>query len=75
MATRKITIRFTTDKNGKRRAHYWGMARRWLPISVDAAELKLATAEAVPQVTTSDPLPIGYVHTSVDGDIFDRVLH
>ena len=48
MTRRKIIIRFTVDKNGKRRAHYWGLARRWLPISIDAAELKLATGEAEP---------------------------
>lgn len=47
--TRKPTIRFSTDKNGRRRAHYWGLASRWLPIAVDAAELKLATGEAVHQ--------------------------
>jgi hypothetical protein len=48
MTRRKITIRFSTDKNGKPRAHYWGLARRWLPISIDAAKLKLATGEAEP---------------------------
>lgn len=72
MAKRKITIRFSVDKNGKRRAHYWGLAHRWLPISVAEAELKLSTGEAFPQATTSDPLPVGYVHTSVDGNIFDQ---
>jgi hypothetical protein len=46
MTRRLITIRFSTDKNGKLRAHYWGLARRWLPISVDAAKLKLAIGEA-----------------------------
>jgi hypothetical protein len=49
MTKPKITIRFSVDKNGKRRAHYWGLARRWLPISIDAAELKLATGEAQQQ--------------------------
>jgi hypothetical protein len=48
MTERPVTIRFSVDKNGKRRAHYWGLARRWLPISIEAAELKLATGEAVP---------------------------
>lgn len=43
MTKQIVTIRFSTDRNGKRRAHYWGLARRWLPISVDEAELKLAT--------------------------------
>lgn len=70
MANRTITIRFSVDKNGKRRAHYWGLARRWLPISVAAAELKLATGEAVPNATTADPLPVGYIQTSVDGDVW-----
>ena len=48
MAKPKIKIRFSADKNGKPRAHYWGLARRWLPISVDAAKLKLAAGEADP---------------------------
>ncbi|WP_156436067.1 hypothetical protein [Bradyrhizobium pachyrhizi] len=48
MIHRPIKIRFSTDKNGKRRAHYWGLALRWLPISIAAAEFKLATGEAVP---------------------------
>lgn len=43
MTKRTITIRFSSDKNGKRRAHYWGAAMRWLPISIVEAELKLAT--------------------------------
>lgn len=53
MAKTQITIRFSTDKNGKRRAHYWGWARRWLPISIDAAELKLAMGEALLAETTT----------------------
>ena len=51
----KIKIRFSVDKRGKRDykgAHYWGLAHRWLPISIDAAELKLATGEAEP----ADPI-------------------
>jgi hypothetical protein len=43
------TIRFTIDKNGRRRAHYWSLARRWLPISVEVAEFKVATGQAVLQ--------------------------
>jgi hypothetical protein len=43
MSNRTITIRITTNKNGKQIAHYWGAAHRWLPLSVDAAELALAT--------------------------------
>jgi hypothetical protein len=54
MTHRTITIRFTVDKNGKRRAHYWGLAHRWLPISISAAELKLATGEAIPQAQTAN---------------------
>jgi hypothetical protein len=38
-----ITIRIRTNKNGRRMAHYWGLARRWLPMPVAAAELALAT--------------------------------
>lgn len=49
MVKHTVTIRFSIDKNGKRRAHYWGLARRWLPISIDAAELKIATGQAVLQ--------------------------
>jgi hypothetical protein len=49
MTKPNMTIRFSTDKNGKRRAHYWGLARRWLPISIDEAELRLATGRAVRQ--------------------------
>lgn len=65
--TRTITIRIRSNKNGKRVAHYWGEARRWLPIAVDAAEMAISTGRlfgcnAVPSETTSDPLPVGYVH-------------
>ena len=38
-----IQIRIKTNKNGKRMAHYYGEARRWLPLSVAAAEIALAT--------------------------------
>jgi hypothetical protein len=70
-----ITIRIKANKNGKPVAHYWGLARRWLPISVDKAELALATGTlfgcpAVANETTSDPLPAGYVQTSIDGDVW-----
>lgn len=37
------TIRIKANKRGKKIAHYWGRARRWLPLSVEAAELALAT--------------------------------
>ena len=43
VARRTITVRFRTDKNGKTIAHYWGAAKRWLPIGVEEAQLKLAT--------------------------------
>ena len=72
MTTRKITIRFSVDKNGKRRAHYWGLARRWLPISIDKAEFKLATGEAVPNETTATAANKPFEYTSVDGDIFQH---
>lgn len=50
--THTVTIRIKADKRGKRIAHYWGIARRWLPMAVDVAELAIATgswgkAEAV----------------------------
>ena len=64
------TIRFSTDKNGRARAHYWGAARRWLAISVAKADLMLATGAAVMNETTSSPLPSDYRQTSVDGDIW-----
>ena len=37
-----ITIRIKSDKNGKRVAHYFGRARRWLPMSVFSAEMAIA---------------------------------
>ena len=72
---RTTTIRIKPNKNGKLVAHYWGEARRWLPLSVEAAELALATgvfhgSKAVSNETTSSPLPVGYVHTSVEGSIW-----
>jgi hypothetical protein len=70
MTNRKITIRFSVDKNGKRRAHYWGLARRWLPISISEAELKLATGEALPQETTATAADKPFVYTSREGDVF-----
>lgn len=42
----RITIRIRADKNGQRRAHYWGMARRWLPLPLADAELFLAADQA-----------------------------
>ena len=70
MTTRLINIRFTTDKNGKRRAHYWGLAKRWLPISIAEAELRLATGRARMNTTTADLLPVGYRQTSIEGDVW-----
>jgi len=70
MTKRTITIRFSVDKNGKRRAHYWGLARRWLPISIDAAELKLATGEAIPNETTATAADKPFIYTSREGDVF-----
>ena len=73
--TRTISIRIRANKNGKPVAHYWGAAKRWLPLSVDAAELAISTGTIFGQKaerirSTSDPLPENYVHTSVDGDIW-----
>jgi len=74
--TKTITIRIRANKSGKPVAHYWGAAKRWLPLSVAAAELALATgtiygAKAVRVESTADPLPVGYVHTSIDGNIWN----
>jgi hypothetical protein len=44
-----ITIRFSTDKRGRPMTHYWGQARRWLPISRDKAEFWIATGKAIQQ--------------------------
>jgi hypothetical protein len=49
MTSRTVTIRYSADKNGKTRIHYWGLAMRWLPISADKAELWLSTGKAVRQ--------------------------
>ncbi len=46
-AKHRVIIKFTADKNGRRRAHYWGLAKRWLPISIDTAELKIAAGAAI----------------------------
>jgi len=59
--TQTITIRIKSNTNGKQIAHYWGQARRWLPISIAKAELALATGEvfgckAVRAETTSDSM-------------------
>ena len=43
--TKTITIRIKPNKAGKPVAHYWGTAKRWLPLSVDAAEAALATGQ------------------------------
>jgi hypothetical protein len=70
MSKRKITIRFSVDKNGRRRAHYWGLACRWLPISIDAAELKLATGEALPDAATAP----GHTDLMVTPESLDAIL-
>lgn len=46
MVAYKITIRIRTNKAGRRVAHYWGRARRWLPIGLAQAELMVASGEA-----------------------------
>jgi hypothetical protein len=41
-----ITIRIKANKRGKPIAHYWSrLPGRWLPLSVDAANLAIATGE------------------------------
>ena len=45
----KVTIRYSTDKNGRQIAHYWGLAMRWLPISLDKAAIWISTGKAVKQ--------------------------
>jgi hypothetical protein len=45
--TSTVSIKFSTDKAGRPRAHYWGLARRWLPISIAKAEFWIATGKAV----------------------------
>jgi hypothetical protein len=47
--TYAITIRYSTDKLGRPMAHYWGRARRWLPISLDKAALWISIGKAVEQ--------------------------
>ena len=43
---RLIEIRIRADKNGRQRAHYWTTrSNRWLPLSLAAAELAIATGE------------------------------
>lgn len=70
MTKRPVSIRFSTDKAGRPRAHYWGLARRWLPISVDAAKLKLSTGEAVMIETTATVADKPFTYTSHEGDVF-----
>lgn len=43
-----IAIRFSTDKNGKPLAHYWGggIYGRWIKMSLDAAKLFVAQDQA-----------------------------
>ena len=38
---KRIFIKFRSDKNGTRRATYFGTALRWLPISIEDAETRL----------------------------------
>jgi hypothetical protein len=43
---RLIEIRIRADKHGRQRAHYWTVrSNRWLPLSLAAAELAIATGE------------------------------
>jgi len=72
MSKRNVSIKFTTTKNGQKRAFYYASypVSRWLPISVADAEYKLATGAAVMIASTADPLPLNYQHTSIDGDVW-----
>jgi hypothetical protein len=67
MTNRTITIRIRSNRNGKPVAHYWGAAKRWLPMSVAEADVALAMGvfrdcKAVAVEATSDPLPVNYPH-------------
>lgn len=72
MTNRTKSIKFTTTKNGQKRAFYWAKypVGRWLPISVAKAEYDLATGAAVMVGSTADPLPANYQHTSIEGDVW-----
>lgn len=52
----RITIFFSTDKNGRRRARYIGQyvgSRRSFPIPVDTAEILIATGGADLEAVTA----------------------
>lgn len=43
----KMTVKFVTDKNGRKRAYKYSTKQmRWFPMPVDEAELAVATGEA-----------------------------
>ena len=39
----KITVRISTDKNGRPMAHYCGLAGRWIRMNMDEAKMLIAT--------------------------------
>lgn len=44
----KVTLKYTTDKNGKVVVYRWSQAAiRWIRISKDEAEMMLSTGKAV----------------------------
>jgi hypothetical protein len=43
----RLTIRYSTDKNGREIAHYFGRAQRWLPITLYEAQNKIAQGAQV----------------------------
>ena len=52
----RITIAFSTDKNGRRRARYIGQfigSRRSFPIPVDTAEMLISTGDADLEAVTA----------------------
>jgi hypothetical protein len=44
---RTVSVKFTTDRNGKRRAYRWSWtAARWFPMGINEAEILVATGAA-----------------------------
>jgi hypothetical protein len=47
VTTMATKVTYTTDKNGKPCAYYYGAAHRWIKISLDKAALWIATEQAI----------------------------
>ena len=58
---KRIFIKFRADKNGVRRATYFGAALRWLPLSIEEAEKKLANDPRYVDVDKTQNLAISVV--------------